>query len=166
MPSAQVIALEKSLRAETAKACRELVLEIDAELRKSPGEGGTPVQTGHARANWVPSIGAPFVGEVSGAATHDAAVVSLMRYVLEQGSLWVSNNVPYINMLNLGHSKQAPSGFVEAAIDRALATVQGRHDRLKLDLKTTGAGTFSDFAGGSAAGNVASAYSPFGGGDD
>jgi formaldehyde-activating enzyme involved in methanogenesis len=33
----------------------------------------------------------------------------------------VSNNVPYINRLNEGHSAQAPAGFVQQAVAKAVA---------------------------------------------
>ena len=32
----------------------------------------------------------------------------------------IRNDVPYVGRLNAGSSRQAPAGFVEAAIDRAL----------------------------------------------
>lgn len=50
----------------------------------------TPVATGRARAGWRRT---------------------------ETGLL---NDVPYVGRLNAGSSRQAPAGFVEAAIDRAL----------------------------------------------
>lgn len=90
------------LRAELANVVKALVLEIDANLREA-----TPVDTGHARANWVPSIGTPHTGEDSGAA-HEAGIARILGYVLEDGPVFESNHVPYINALNYGHSKQAP----------------------------------------------------------
>ncbi len=53
----------------------------------------TPVDTGNARSGW----------------TVDTSVPVPV----------VENNVEYIGALNRGHSKQAPAGFVEAAIDAA-----------------------------------------------
>lgn len=159
MASAQVEAVMASLRKEAATAAKALILELDKELRRA-----TPVDTGHARANWVPSVGEPFGDEAEGtsSAPHDTGISAVLSFRIGDGDLWISNNVPYIVMLNLGHSDQAPVGFVEAAIDRALATVQARYDGLQIEIKTTGGGTFSDRAGGSAAENLASAYSPFG----
>lgn len=162
---AQADALGVQLRRQVAKAAVALVLEIDAELRKSPDAGGTPVDTGHARANWVPSVGAPATGEVNGDGAHEAGIAALLGYQLEQGALWLANAAPYIEQLNLGHSHQAPPGFIEAAIERAQVIVQGRYDSLRIEINTRGAGTFVDLAGGNAAGNLASAYSPFGGDD-
>lgn len=146
-----------NLSAQVGKALKSLILEIDANLRKA-----TPVDTGHARASWVPSIGSPSSAEPSGKSSseHDTGVASVLRYKLGDGDLYVSNNAPYINQLNLGHSKQAPVGFVEAAIDQAQATIQQRYSGLAIDIATAGAGTFSDDAGGAAAENLAEAYSP------
>ena len=116
--------------------------------------------TGHARANYVPSVGEPHLDESdsNSNADHESGVAAVLRYKLEDGPLFESNNVPYLPMLDLGHSKRAPAGFIETAIDQAVATIQGRYNNLQIDLPTTGAGTFSDYAGGLAAGNLAEAY--------
>ncbi len=118
----QAQAIGEQLRKQLELAAKALTLEIDKELRKS-----TPVDTGHARANWVPSIGTPHTGEVAGQAAQDAGVAQVLRFKLGDGFLYVSNGVPYITALNYGHSKQAPRLFVEAAVDRALATIQARY---------------------------------------
>lgn len=145
------------LRAELGNVVKALILEIDANLRKA-----TPVDTGHARASWVPSIGAPATAEPSGRsdADHATGVAAVLGFKLADGALYESNNAPYVQQLNLGGSRQAPVGFVEVAIDQALATIQSRYDGLQLDVTTSGAGSFSDAAGGAAAGNIAEAYSP------
>ena len=44
------------------------------------------------------------------------------QYTLDQGSVFVSNNVPYILKLNDGHSQQAPAGFIQTAIHKAVTT--------------------------------------------
>jgi hypothetical protein len=49
-----------------------------------------------------------------------AGEVQLRSYKLDQGSLFVTNNVPYIVPLNNGSSKQAGAGFVERGIERAI----------------------------------------------
>jgi hypothetical protein len=36
------------------------------------------------------------------------------------GEVHVSNAVPYVQSLNDGHSQQAPAGFVQAAIAKAV----------------------------------------------
>jgi hypothetical protein len=73
------------------------------------------------------------------------------------------NNVPYIQQLNYGHSKQAPALFVEAAIDRALAAVE---ERMGAGAVGFTRGEFQGEVGAAGAENLAGAYSPFGGDDD
>ncbi len=155
----QSAAIGDRLRAELATASKALILEIDKELRKRGT--GTPVDTGHARANWVPSIGAQHAGVVEGDAAHEAGVASVLGFKLEDGSLFVSNGVPYINRLNYGHSKQAPAMFIEACVDRALTKIQTRYAG-KMDIA---ASAVRSQIGAAGAENMASAYSPFGGDD-
>lgn len=138
-----------------------LTLQVDANLRRAPSAGGTPVDTNHARASWIPSVGAPSSAEAAGGTSgaHDAGLAVVIAYKLAQGdALYVSNNAPYIASLNLGHSKQAPPGFIEACIDAAVATIRAKYPTADIASVTTG---FADVAGGNAAANVAASYSPF-----
>lgn len=141
----------KALEAEYERIVIDLVVEMVANLRES-----TPVDTGHARANWVPSVGSPFRG-VDGktfvakrgskkkgyakgdnvststgaaAARGDAAILS---YTLAKGNTYISNNIDYLvgpGSLNDGHSSQAAAGWIEAAVSRAIATTARRYDQL------------------------------------
>ena len=85
-----------------------------------------------------------------------------MAWRLSDQALWVANGVPYIQQLNYGSSKQAPALFVEACVDRALATIE----------KKFGAGgpvtqsSFRQDMGAVGAANLASAYNPLGSDDD
>lgn len=160
--SRQSDAVIAAIEAGIGRVSKALVLEIDRNLRQAPSAGGTPVDTGHARANWVPSVGSPHTGEVDGASAHAAGVAAVLRYKPGQGALYVSNNAAYITLLNLGYSPQAAVGFIEAAIEAALATTQAKFAGFTLDINTRGAGSFGDTAGGMAASNMAGAYSPFG----
>lgn len=155
---AQAARIGEQLRKEIAHVIKMLALEIVRELKR-----GTPVDTGHARRNWIASLGEPNEFEAVSDAAAEAGIAAVISYTLANGAIWISNVVPYIERLNNGTSTQAPSGFVEIAIDRAMSTVQS-----KLSAK----GSFIDVAplqqqfrdevGGDAAGNVAGAYSPFG----
>lgn len=106
---------------------KRLATSVNAELIKA-----TPVDTGWARANWIFSIGQP-IDDVAGApgkvgpaaSAQSAGIGRVLVYKLHQGVIWLSNNVPYIQVLNAGHSKQAPAGFIEDAIDRGVRKVQG-----------------------------------------
>jgi hypothetical protein len=106
-----------------------LTLNIDANLRENPPLG-TPVDTGWARANWVPSIGEPkFLEDKKDPAPGDIASRAqaaaqgqndVLSWDKTKGALFVSNGVPYIGALNAGHSSQSPSGFVQNAIEKAI----------------------------------------------
>lgn len=105
---------------------RALVLDITANLQRAPSEGGTPVDTGWARANWIPQIGQPAAGtagspeNVSAAASESGKAAVAAGYSYLNGPAHITNNVPYIVRLNEGSSKQAPSGFVQRAIIKAI----------------------------------------------
>lgn len=112
----------EQLKAQIATAAKALILQIDANLRRS-----TPVDTGHARANWVPSVGSAHSGEVTGDGAHAAGTAGVLGFRLGDGALFEANSVPYIQRLNDGHSTQAPALFVEAAVDQALAKIRQRY---------------------------------------
>lgn len=98
----------------------------------------TPVDTGRARANWRTNIGGPLVAPVSsfpqgkkgstGAAAAGVAIndaTSKMSQAVPSGTpVYISNNLIYIDRLNKGHSKQAPAGFIEAAINAGLNAIR------------------------------------------
>lgn len=120
-----------SLNGFTERIVKVLTLEVTSELKRT-----TPVDTGWAANNWVPRIGAAYTGtagsyEQALAGNVDTATSALgiaqvaTSYRLQQGRVFISNNVPYISLLNSGSSRQAPAAFVQAAIGRAvLVTVQ------------------------------------------
>lgn len=111
----------------TTRVVTRLTLDVTANLIED-----TPVDTGWARANWVPSMGQPKLKDlpptrpddsqaVAGAtAEQQGAVAGLLAYTLKRGMVFVTNNVPYILDLNDGTSTQAPTGFVQRAIARAV----------------------------------------------
>lgn len=77
----------------------------------------TPAVTGHARANWQVTIGSPAIGVVagvdpSGAATLATGVAAIMGDRDPFATVWIVNNVPYIQTLEQGDSAQAPAGMV------------------------------------------------------
>jgi hypothetical protein len=107
----------------TLKGAKRLVIDMHSRLVKS-----TPVDTGWAANNWIPSVRVPVVKtdgtpeNVSSAASDEGAA-SVLLWKFFQGPAYITNNVPYINRLNQGSSKQAPAGFIErdilAAVDKA-----------------------------------------------
>lgn len=137
MAEANVRVVLRALNRVQEGIVRGISLEATSILKSAPSEGGTPVDTGWARVNWVPSVGTPFQGtvgtraqakkgQVSEATSSEGEARVATSYRLEQGPVFLSNNVPYINRLNDGHSKQAPVGFIQAAVQRAVDRFSGR----------------------------------------
>ncbi len=91
----------------------------------------TPVDTGWARANWVPGLGTPSSDPVgtpeaidSGAQSAGSSAVLSYRF----GQLaYIANNTPYIGALNAGHSPQAPAGFVDTIVDQNIQALENRN---------------------------------------
>ena len=129
-----------NLVAGLRQARNDVIIEATANLMEPPDEGGTPVDSGWARGNWIPSPETPVesaVGSEGDAASAQAAqqegIAKVSGYT-GPGAAYVANNVPYIQRLNDGWSKQAPSGFVEAAVAKAEQTVQKQHDGKTVDV--------------------------------
>lgn len=122
----QIRIIAGSLKGHTKNTVQRLSLEVTANLIED-----TPVDTGWARANWIPSIGSPaFSGEdrnsnevSAGSAKQQAGIAVLAGYSLSMGPVFVSTGVPYMSQLNDGSSTQAPAGFVQAGIRRAIKEV-------------------------------------------
>lgn len=137
--------IEKELRAAGAAAIRRLQLRSFQALTSA-----TPVDTGFARAGWTPSVGSAIAEpnpRPAGAGSRDApgpnrgaveaqassnlsanqakALQIAATYRLEQGSVFLTNAVPYVVFLNEGSSSQAPSKFVERALSAALLSLGG-----------------------------------------
>lgn len=108
-----------------SRGIAKLALDVTANLKET-----TPVDTGWARANWVPSVGTPAQGT---AGSRDRVTqgpqaqgeARMLGYKISQGAAFITNNVPYIGELNAGSSAKAPAGFVEAAIMRAIRGLAG-----------------------------------------
>lgn len=127
MTSVRVVV--ESLEGFTEKLIKRLALNVTANLVED-----TPVDTGWARANWVPQIGAPRStpsgtrptdGGRASTADQAAGQASVLGYKLGP-KIHISNNVPYIKKLNAGSSSQAPAAFVQAAILRAVKQTVSR----------------------------------------
>lgn len=125
--TAQSSALEEVLAGAFAGHITELVLEIESNVREA-----TPIDTGFAAASWIDSVGEPVAdaaADVAAAlAAQSAGQVDVIGYRLGMGDVFVSNPTDYIEALNDGHSPQADAGFIEREADRAVETVQARHD--------------------------------------
>lgn len=124
----------QNLEANVDRLVRKVAIAADQAV-----VSGTPVDTGRARSNWLVEIGstpagtrAPYVpGEAgsTGAANTQAALdhaqdtVRGYRGSEHSPEIHITNNLPYIEELNQGSSKQAPENFVEMAIHEAVKAV-------------------------------------------
>lgn len=82
----------------------------------------TPVDTGRAKGNWFVSTGAPNrsndPNRRQGEAVSQGTRIITGAKEQEYPTITLSNNLPYIQRLNDGHSAQAPKKFVESEIIR------------------------------------------------
>ena len=100
----------------------------------------TPADTGRARSNWTAQMDEAFAGlfparvpgvagntaEANAVATVEAAEQVIETFDIEKNaSIHITNNLPYIGVLNDGHSQQAPADFVRLAVLDGLTTVRG-----------------------------------------
>lgn len=124
MGNIQVIV--RGLQGTVEKAVKRITLNATANFVED-----TPVYTGFARANYVPQVGEPTketVGTIEDAkkgkvntAARDSAIAKIASsYSLDQGKVTIGNNTHYLPRLNGGSSKQAPAGFIQAGILRAV----------------------------------------------
>lgn len=95
---------------------RKVALELLRRLTLA-----TPVDTGRARSNWMTTLAAPSdaVRDTLGkdpSATILGEADEATRGVTDE-SIFIVNNLPYIARLNNGWSKQAPTGFVDTAVN-------------------------------------------------
>ena len=98
----------------------------------------TPIDTSKALSNWIASLNNPkskvikahFVG-IDGS-THDQS--SLMAYLIANEivqrakicqSIYITNSVDYIDLLNQGYSNQAPVHFIEKAVNKSVNQLKG-----------------------------------------
>lgn len=99
--------LERTVRAVKLELFRSVILD-------------TPVDTGRARGNWQATIGSPATNEIE----NESMSVALAGVAANLGKVndvsFLANNLPYIEELEDGSSKQAPAGMVR----RNMARVQ------------------------------------------
>lgn len=79
----------------------------------------TPVDTGRARGNWQTTVGQPASGEIDrlGASAAIAEVEAKTPPGAGQET-YLANDLPYIEELEKGSSKQSPEGMVRRNMDR------------------------------------------------
>jgi hypothetical protein len=105
--AAKLSLLAANIRLNANKRKQSVAANLTADLVSA-----TPVKTGLAQSNWQVTSGAPAEGIVE--IGHRASIPDTQP----GDPIYIANNVPYIQRLNDGSSKQAPAGFVEDAIAR------------------------------------------------
>lgn len=123
---------------------QKLVLEIDKGLVLS-----TPVDTGRARSGWNVSINrvdlqeyrdwVSSTGEKSGVpgATGQSVLSrheETIRKIEPEHTVFLSNNVPYIEFLDKGSSRQAPQGMVDKTLQRFSHLIQKANQDSKREI--------------------------------
>lgn len=123
----QAAAAKVAIDRFVTKAVADITIAAVHKLRDN-----TPVDTRWAQSNWVAATGGPRQGTVGSkmAVTFGPQNLSLASiatgYRLRDGIIFITNNVPYIILLNAGSSLQAPAMFVEVAIAQAIEEVARR----------------------------------------
>ena len=88
---------------------------------------GTPVDTGRARGNWIPTVNNP--SGVTLDVTDKGGTMALSKIgavtLTAPGNIYyLVNNLPYINRLEYGWSKQAPIGMVRVNVENFQAALR------------------------------------------
>lgn len=94
--------------------------------------GRTPVATGRARSSWNIATGSPDpswpdegYGESGVTVYFDPpSLPASLKDVDGTKVVWITSNLPYIEPLEHGHSKQAPTGMVMISVANFMAKVQ------------------------------------------
>ena len=93
----------------------------------------SPVDTGRFRGNWQISIDSPARGQLStldnsgkaqanpssnpaGSPTAVAGAFKVQKSPFPQSAYFITNNLPYGERLEFGHSQQAPNGMVRISV--------------------------------------------------
>lgn len=96
-----------------SEGTRATLFEVSTAIIKE-----TPADTGRARGNWQASVGSGATGTIEGVSSArqgEAAAISNVDQTVSVaigGLYYLTNNLPYIERLEYGWSKQAPAGMV------------------------------------------------------
>lgn len=133
--SKRIKAIADGVEKNSDSTVRKVVITVASAVSLA-----TPVDTGRARANWRTNLGGPIRAtrepfakgkDGSTGAQNVAGVTAEAQQVTASykggsgAEVWISNNLPYIGVLNDGSSKQAPRLFVQKAIMAGARAVAG-----------------------------------------
>ncbi len=127
------------LQRNADRTMKETITEIFTTVVKA-----TPADEGTAKSNWQIGIGGKRDGTIpayvpgkrgSTARSNENAAIDKAAQVIAQykpgNNVHLSNNLPYIGLLNSGSSSQAPAGFVEQAVLRGREFLRRKRNLLK-----------------------------------
>lgn len=110
------------------RASRRLIRSVETLVGDIGTEIGvvlvpaTPVDTGFARGNWLPSLNAPAASPITFLDPTGAATIARIGAVASQyrvgDVMFIVNSIDYIGALNAGSSVQAEANFVRHAVVR------------------------------------------------
>lgn len=88
----------------------------------------SPVDTGRFRANWTVAVGRQDLSTTEATDKSGAATIAAGSQIIlgQKGPavIWLSNNLPYAQALENGHSKQAPMGMVALTYNELMQIVR------------------------------------------
>jgi len=114
-----------AMELDIALVTQKITIDIHADIVR-----GTPVDTGHARANWQIGIGSwpttTLAAKDKQPLGSDPAIKPDVATIDGEKVIYVTNALPYIGVLEDGSSKQAPVGFVGLAVARMQGEIDAR----------------------------------------
>jgi hypothetical protein len=115
--AAQFAKARASISGTVDNVARKMMLDIDRGVVEM-----TPVDTGRARANWIASTGSQSTIETDAADKGGSGTI-LAAQILHSNAkpfqrMSITNNLPYIEALENGHSGQAPRGMAKLTVQR------------------------------------------------
>lgn len=113
----------KSINKETEKVIRGTLLGLTSRIIKA-----TPVDLGTLRGNWQSSIGTPILGttertDKSGGASIAESSSSLKEIKIGD-VFYMTNNLPYAAVIELGGAGRAPVGMMRIAVAQTAAAIR------------------------------------------
>ena len=88
----------------------------------------SPVDTGRFRANWTVAVGRQDLSTTEETDKSGTATIAKGSQIIlgQKGPavIWLSNNLPYAQALENGHSKQAPMGMVALTYNELMQIVK------------------------------------------
>jgi hypothetical protein len=117
--------IEVDIDKATILSQRKVLIAVDSAVVLA-----TPVDTGRAKSNWIPSIGTPSTDKII-KEEYDKTGGEAIQKAIDVGAgikfgsdVYISNNLPYIGRLNDGSSIQAPAGYIEKAVQAARRAIE------------------------------------------